>query len=72
MIPRSLIDLPQWCEVCGAPWGRLIMVEGRDGTVLEAECAEGHVVICPSKQVTVAQAPAPAPDPHRPVPMEQW
>lgn len=45
------------------------MVEGRDVTVLEAECAEGHVVICPARQVAIAQA---APAPRRPVPTEQW
>ena len=70
MTPRTLIDLPQWCELCGAPWGRLILVEDRDVVVLEAECAEGHIVLCPSKTVTVTPAP-PTPTP-RPVPTEQW
>lgn len=69
MIPRSLIDLPCWCEHCGAPWGRLSIVEGPDAVIVEAECAEGHIVLCPSKTVTVAPA---APAPRRPVPTERW
>lgn len=69
MIPHSIIDMPMWCEACGASWSRLIMVEGRDAIVVEGECAEGHIVLCPSKAVTVTPSPAPAP---HPVPTEQW
>lgn len=69
MIPHTLVEVPQWCELCGAPWGRLIMVEGRDGTVVEGECAEGHTIICPAKQVTRSQLP---PATRHPVPTELW
>lgn len=53
MIPRSLIEVPQWCEACGASWSKLVMIEahGSVDTVLEAECAEGHIVLCPARQV---------------------